>query len=424
MRNLRQRAAVLNAASANTLLHKYLPYLLGRLTVQQLEKLQRVLDAAVVNDSIQKEYKDVYRKSIIAKSGGLVMRDPNMIDRADNLADSMIRLSEDDLRIRLIPELLLSSDALVAVTNNPDEAKYLASLISLLHTKGVWLRITQPYVKDPKDLSQHMIHPRQFELWLSLGPTGESIPSVDGLITRESLLAVTEIGAGYYRQVFGGPVEYTLKKFRAQLLAELETVQEEHFRLLRRKGGAPIVGGIADLVGGADLPSNDIWERPNDLISKAMAESMKGNTVGCYAYLLAAAMVIKTNAKALSEYVRKSTNGADTAVTILAVVAGVGAVAGTIVTAYGVATLAASRGLITMPRLLAALGPKSRAGVKVVSESVDDLAKKVLEDYIKKNPGIADDLANVTVIKGPKGNIGGGIKPGTNGGHGGRPQFF
>lgn len=160
MRDLRHRAAVLNAASANTLLHKYLPYILGRLTVQQLEKLQRVLDAAVVNDSIQKEYKDVYRRSIIAKSGGLVMRDPGMIDKADNLVDSMIRLSEEDRRIRLTPELLLTQNALTPTTNNPDEAAYLVSVLGLLHVKGVWLRITQPYVKDQNDRSQHIIDPR------------------------------------------------------------------------------------------------------------------------------------------------------------------------------------------------------------------------------------------------------------------------
>ena len=78
----RKRAIALKAADARQLLQKHLPYILKVITPAQLAQVQRVLDAEVVNPVIAEEANEVYRKSVIARSGDLVMRDQKIVDRA------------------------------------------------------------------------------------------------------------------------------------------------------------------------------------------------------------------------------------------------------------------------------------------------------------------------------------------------------
>ena len=77
----RQRAIALKAADARTLLQKNLPYVLHVLTSAQLAQVQRVLDAEVVNPEIAKQANEVYRKSVTAQSGNLVVRDERTVHR-------------------------------------------------------------------------------------------------------------------------------------------------------------------------------------------------------------------------------------------------------------------------------------------------------------------------------------------------------
>ena len=65
----RQRAKALKAADARTLLKASLPFVLEHMTDEQVQQMQRVLDAAVVNPDVQKEAEDLYRRSIVAQSG-------------------------------------------------------------------------------------------------------------------------------------------------------------------------------------------------------------------------------------------------------------------------------------------------------------------------------------------------------------------
>jgi hypothetical protein len=58
----RRLAVQLGAAGANTLLQKTLPYLLRTLTLEQMGRVQKVLDAAVVNAVRQQQYAGASRK--------------------------------------------------------------------------------------------------------------------------------------------------------------------------------------------------------------------------------------------------------------------------------------------------------------------------------------------------------------------------
>ena len=75
----RKRAIALKAADARALLQKHLPYVLHVLTPAQLAQVQRVLDAEVVNPEVAKQANEVYRKSVTAQSGNLVLRDEKTV---------------------------------------------------------------------------------------------------------------------------------------------------------------------------------------------------------------------------------------------------------------------------------------------------------------------------------------------------------
>jgi hypothetical protein len=406
MGNDRKQAIALKAADARALIKSKLPYLLPLMSKAQIDQVQRVLDAAVVNPEAKKQYQELMRKAIIAQSGSIVMRDPKLERRADKVFSSQIPVGESDKHIRLDFERLLDAAALNPVTDNTDEAAYLKKVRHTLADRGVWLRITQPFVRDPNEPSSHMIDPRKWDAWLSVGYDGDHIPTDTGLITRDSLLKTTLFGAGYYEQVHLGGVQTALKKEINRLLHQISDGQDEHYRLIRRKDDAfPGVAELSDWAGGASLPSRSIWDQPHKLVLKAMDLNTGGNIRGAQAFLVTAAILTRNSALLLNEYAEKSSSGAGKIVKVLEVAKTAGEIAEIGLAVTGVTAVV-------------------RGGVRVVSTTaarseVDELAEKVVTEYIKKNPDIAADLNKVRWVPGPKGSVGGrGIKPGQSSGNG------
>ena len=136
----RHNAVALKAADAKTLLSSALPFVLKHLTAQQLDQVQKVLDAEVVNPEIIKKSDEIYKHSVIAQSGDLVMRDQKIVDRAYKIAATQIQVSKGDKHIRLDYKIMLAGDALHPVTDNPDEKEYLLKVRQTLENRGVWLR--------------------------------------------------------------------------------------------------------------------------------------------------------------------------------------------------------------------------------------------------------------------------------------------
>ena len=143
----RKRAIALKAADAKALLQKHLPYILNVLTPAQLAQVQKVLDAEVVNPEIAKEANEVYRKSVQAQSGNIVMRDQKLVDRAYRIMNTQLHVRESDQHIRLDYKRLLTPDALMPKTDNPDEAAYLVQVRNTLESKGIWLRFDKMLLK-------------------------------------------------------------------------------------------------------------------------------------------------------------------------------------------------------------------------------------------------------------------------------------
>lgn len=409
----RQRAKALKAADARSLLQGSLPFVLERMTEAQIQQMQRVLDAAVINPEVKKEANELYRQSITARSGSLVLRDPKKVRRADRAMESYIPVTEADKYIRLNFEALLTPEALQPRTDNPDEAAYLETVRQTLAARGVWLRFDKKLVRDPEDPSRHIFDPRTFEAWLSLGPNGDKIPTDSGRLTREALLGTTQFGAGYYEHVHQGVIQSALDKETNRLLSEIDSGVMQHNMLAKIRRDAFFgVTEVSDFLGGADFPDHSIWDQPRQFVLQAMDLNVGGNVGGSQAFLVAAAILTRNAAQLLADYIDDTSTGAERAVKVLKVAktAGQVAEAGLIVTA-GVA------GVVRGTAALAGRGGATGARA-VARDSVDEAAEKLVRDYVAKNPEIAGDLANVRWVPGPRGSVGGGVKPGSSSGAG------
>ena len=245
----RQKTIAHGAANAEALIDT-IPGLRRLLSEAQVHNIQNILDAAVLNPALKKEGDDIYRRSVTLQIGTQVNRDAAMVEKAQRVYDKMIIVSEADHHIRLDHNKMLSADALMPRTDNPDESDYLMKVKSTLAARGIWLRIGQPLVRNSEDPSQHVLDPMQWQLWFSLGYDGDTIPTKDGTIDRDELLSTTMLGAGYYRSVHTGHIETKLKRKIAQLDAEIEDGISEHRRLIARKRDAFFgVAEISDALG-------------------------------------------------------------------------------------------------------------------------------------------------------------------------------
>jgi hypothetical protein len=399
----RKRAIALKAADATELLKASLPFLFNKMTKAQIQQVQKVLDAAVVNPAVEKEANEIYRKSVRGQVGNQIVRDEKMVDKAYRVLAAQIPVNARDKRIQLDVSKLLTEDALTPRTDNPDEAAYLQAVKKALEENGVWLRLDFKLVRDPEEYGHWILDRRSFQVWLSFGPEGDAIPTKDGQLNREALMGTTAIGAGYWRNVHNGPVQRALEKQIKLLELQIEEGLEEHDRLIKRHRDAfPGVAEISDFVGGADLPSRSIWDHPHKLLVKALEARVGGNVSLCQPYLVVAAIVTRNNAQLLSQYADDSASGAGTIVSILRVAKTAGEIA-----EIGL-TVVSGAGLV-------------RAGVKaagkqtasqVADKAVDAAAEKLVQQAIRKDPSLATDLAQVRWVPGPKGTVlGRGVKP-------------
>jgi hypothetical protein len=159
--------------------------------------VQKVLDAAVVNPVLQKEYAEASRKHTDLEHAHGVFH-----DRAARATSSpqmrriwreLIEVTEADKHILVQHLTLLVHDALRAQSDNPDEATYLHRIMLTLGSTGVYLRIEPMFVHDPNDPSAWIVSQQQFKVWLSLGYDGDVIPTKDGRLTRDNLLDTTSL---------------------------------------------------------------------------------------------------------------------------------------------------------------------------------------------------------------------------------------
>jgi hypothetical protein len=327
----RKRAKELKAADARELLKKSLPVVLPHLTAEQVDKVQRVLDMAVVNPAVDKEVAELNRKAIRSQSGTLVHRDPEMVQRVNKAMQKYIMLSKlngPDWRVRIDFQKLLTSDALKPTTDNPDEAAYLLQIKAALVNRGVWLRFHMSLRQDFDDPMYRAFDSRTFKAWLSLGPEGDEMPTDTGSLNRKALIGTQVLGAGYYTAVHRGPTQLFLNTAIDRVRSRISVGRREHndWAVHRRNTNSGIVRW-SDALGGARFPDEDIWDLPHQLVMKAMNLRVGGNVNGASAMMVIAAIQTEVAAKALAEFIKDTTRGAGRALTVLKIAETAGKIA-------------------------------------------------------------------------------------------------
>lgn len=397
----RARATKLKAASARDLLQASLPFVLERMSNDQVAQVQKVFDAAVINPGVQQEANDILRKGT-KTYGSISVTDEAAERKSNKVMQDYVPIADSDKRVRLDWESLLAKDALTPRTDNPDEAKFLPRIRNTLAAKGIWLRYEPKLVRNPEDPSQHIFDPRQFEAWLTVGPNGTPLKSPTGEITREVLLD-SAFGASYYENVDHGPAERALEKQIHDLLDAIDLGLEQREELRKIRAGAAFgVVETVDFFGGADFPDTKRFEAAHKLVVRAMELNTDGNLTGSQAFLVNAAVVTRSAAQELKQYLDDIGTGGDRVVGILKVARTAGHVAEAGLAVTGVVGLA--RGGIAL-----AAG-EGGTGAAALSSDVDVAADQLAKRYAAQNGIHADELSQVRYVKQPPGSTGGFVK--------------
>ncbi len=378
------------------------PHLARLLTKSQVVQIQNVLDAAVLNPLYEDAFRKAMKDSVIARSGNLVLRDSAKERKAHRILDKRIAVAKSDGFIRIDHNKMLTADALVPRTNNPDEADYLMKVRQTLNSKGVWLRLGQPWSAQGPD-------PTVWEFWFSLGPDGDTIKTDDAIIDRDELLGTMMLGAGYYRAVLTGHVQTKIKRAFESFDSARDDGWSFHMSLMKDRHSAAIgVVKVADFLGGASFPSFSIWDRPNTLRMKAWDANVGGDVVAAQVYLLVAAHALEYNAELLADYVRKTIGGAETAVTILEVAKTAGQVAEVALVVVGVG---------------AGVKALRVAGGKAITQDArHEAAEQFVRRYAEREGISQAELKMVRYVPQPKGTVLGNIKGGHSAGYGTGPH--
>lgn len=355
----RQRAVALGAADARTLIRSALRVVASTMTDAQIGQVQKVLDAAVVNPALEKEYDELMRRSIV--NPALVQdyermarysaeqsrpyrtkgRDPNIVRRADKVLQERIEISQADKHVKLDFGKLLTQDALVPTSDNPDEKHFLIKIRHVLVSNGVWLRFEPQLVRSPEDPSRWIVDQRTFQAWLTVGYNGTPIPTQDGRLTREALVDGA-FGAGYYREVITGKVQSALDNAIKLVTTEVNHWKQVHWQQdSARTTAAPGVVFVSDHLGGADYPSQKIWDLPQKLLARARSENKSGKLKQAGKTIVVAALATQSSAKRLNRYIDDEMKGAGRAVKALTVATKAGKIAGDVLIimgAYGALT--------------------------------------------------------------------------------------
>ena len=394
----RKRAIALKAADAKKEIGAALPLVLRVMSPAQIEQVQKIFDAAVVNPVIYKEANEVYSKSVTAQIGNQVMRNEKMANRAFQMGRTMIPMPEKDKRVRLDFEKLLSVDALKPKTDNADEASYLVTIRNTLKEKGVYLRFILPNVSRENSalFGTWMKDPRKFEMWLSLGEDGGEIPAKDGVLTREAIIGNSLLGANYYTRVYQGPIQRKLNETVKHLESKLSDGELLHMEWIKIRNDTNFaVKGISDFLGGANFPDMTIWKQPHGLLTQALTQNVGGNVKDSAKSLVYAAISVEVASKVLKTFIADTTTGAARAVKILTVAK----VAGEIAEMFLVL-----RALVGgMIRLAAGEAAAETAGSGVVKKVVKDKSPAAYYDTNYAGRAAFEKTANQAAVTGGTG---------------------
>lgn len=297
----RRKAEKLGAPAAEDLIAT-VPDLQQLLSQQNIAVLQKVIDASYLNPVFEKKYREALKGAVTAQSGQLVLMDEAEVRRAHRILDRRVVVSKGDGHIRLDHNKMLTADALVPRTNNPDEAEYLMNVRSMLNSVGVWLRIEQPWHLVGSD-------PSVWKFWFSLGRNGETIKTKDAIIDREELLETPTLYDGYYNKVLTGQILSKLDRAFDKFDTAFQNGFSLHLDLWANRIESPFVANVSDFFGGADFPPRTIWDGVRNFRNAAWKAKRSGDIETARVYLMTAAHLAEYNTGILNIYLSNTIKG-------------------------------------------------------------------------------------------------------------------
>jgi hypothetical protein len=327
----RKRATELKAVDVRALIRTSLPDVPPQLTAAHVDQLQRVLDAAVINADVQKKWEDLDRQAIKGKiiHSNEYLRDPAAVARRDQVLKQKIVVKPTENVVRLDFNKLLTPGALKSTSDNPDEAGYLLVVAEVYERRGVWLLLDSSAAAVTRDL--HPNDPTKWRVRLLLGykPGAliEEIKTETGTLTRNALLSVTQLGAGYWEWVHQGPTLTALKNALDIVSYQINLGTKEHAWWSLHRTEYYVVSRISDKLGGADWPNERIWDQPHQVYVKALHLINAGKLMEAGKFALLAAYQAEWCARAVHEYIDATTRGATRAVKVLEVAVVLGKIA-------------------------------------------------------------------------------------------------
>jgi len=323
-----------------------LPLIVHVLSLSQLQQVQKVLDAAVVNPEVEREGNLLWQQSVTHQIGNQVNRDPRIVDQANRVFQTKILIDDRDKHIKLDFDRLLAPGALLPRTDNPDEAMYLIKVRQALEKYGVWLRIDHKWHRDPNEYTRVIFDdPRSFQAWLEFGYDGHPINAPAGLLTREAILSAVWIGEGYWSEVYKGKFQTALDSAIRGVRSQISTGETLHDMQQEARDSARIgVVWVSDRLGGAVFPGTKIWDLPHELVEKALKQNVGGNISQSCDTIMYAAIATAMAARILNEYIDATIRGAQQAVTALTVAKVSGMIADSLLLVRGLIRVLATWG--------------------------------------------------------------------------------
>ena len=181
---VRQLAASLHAQDAATLLRSKLPYVLDALKPGDIAKIQKMLDAGVVDPVLRQQYAAATRKEIAREHAHGIYRDPS--EEPVRFSPEMRRINDEEnyihgaqygVDISVDYQKLLAPGALTPDSDHPAEGTFLQQIRQELDRNGVTLHIGPTGQQPPND----------FALVL-FGPGKRVVNTDDGRLTTDNLL--------------------------------------------------------------------------------------------------------------------------------------------------------------------------------------------------------------------------------------------
>ena len=314
----RRRASELGAPTAEELLTAQMPWVAGLLSPAQLQQIQNVVDAWVLNPVVKGEVAKL-DAAAIKSYGSISVTDPAKQSKADAAREDLVPFVPGDRYFRLRLEDVTTGDLLTPPSGlDPGEMRFRDSLFQRLTTQGIWLSVGSMPTATVS---------------LTYGRDGYAFDAKQKL-TLEKIKECQPLGALWWETVMWSPERKAMGHEISRLFVELQSSQGEHMED-QSFHNTLVTGPWSELIGGADFPPLSIWTKPWDLYWKARDRANADDVLSALGLLGRVASMVQRNAILLNEYENKTLEGATLAVKWLRRAKFAGEIAAVLATAGG-----------------------------------------------------------------------------------------